>query len=74
MDLMPQPAWLMDRNLQAVIDELLARYGDRWPWIGRDLETGGWRASRQVNATTWHHIVTRSLAELDRELAVQPGN
>ena len=41
-------------------------------YVGQDAETGGWRASRETGDGGQHsviyRIITRTLADLDREL------
>jgi hypothetical protein len=53
------------------LDGVRARHGHRWDFIGqRDGEIGWW-ASREVGRAdrpATHHVVCRTLAELDAEL------
>ncbi|HEY2238860.1 MAG TPA: hypothetical protein VGI21_08720 [Streptosporangiaceae bacterium] len=62
---------IMDEALRAGLAQVRAQHGRRWPYIDRDPETPGWRASRSTGPARWHHITAPTLAELVGELEAE---
>jgi hypothetical protein len=60
------------RNLDATqglaLDQVRRKHCFTWDHIGPDADSPGWRASRQIKPNVTHHVVTRTIEELDREL------
>ena len=54
---------------EAALAEVRRKHCTRWDHIGPDADTPGWRASRTISPGVTHHIVTRTIDELDLELA-----
>jgi hypothetical protein len=62
-----RPSALMDLALSEALAAVRAAHGDRWPYIGPNVEfeeLAGWRATRVTEGGLLHHIVGRSLTQL----------
>ena len=53
--------------------QLRAQHGTHWDYIGKRAGEIGWWASRETSPGITHHIVCRTLPELDRELSATPS-
>lgn len=58
----------MDTTMSRELDEVRARHAADWDFIGKRHAELGWWASKEVRPGVTHHIVCRTLRELDREL------
>lgn len=58
-----------DAAEEAALADVRRKYCIMWDYIGPDPETGGWRASRTISPGVTHHVATRTIGELDIELA-----
>lgn len=61
----------MDIALEAELVRVRRAHCTRWDSIGQRQGEIGWWASRQIGPGTWHHIVCRTLRELDKELIAE---